>query len=108
MCEATIKTLTVYIVKVSNFKRKKMAIAIQNALTQRASSLDTVQMVCFKHQVTPLIYLANPSVLVLDVNQKSNTIISLARICITSVRKMCVLLCPSCAINFKIIFLNKI
>ena len=54
MCEATIKTLTVYIVRVSNFKRKKMAIAIQNALTQRASSLDTVQMVCFKHQVTPV------------------------------------------------------
>ena len=52
MCEATIKTLTVYILKVSNFT--KMAIAIQNALTQRASSLDTVQMVCFKHQVTPV------------------------------------------------------
>ena len=52
MCEATIKKLTVYVVRVSNFK--KLAIAIQNALTQRASSLDTVQMVCFKHQVTPV------------------------------------------------------
>ena len=53
MCEATIKTLTVYIVKVSNFKRKKWPLRY-NALTQRASSLDTVQMVCFKHQVTPV------------------------------------------------------